>query len=153
MTQSRDIRDVSTHIHRADRHFKVGNALHAAGDEWAVVCYFYSAYHTVKAALLTDPVFSDLSALKSINANLTPDDRLSTRHQGIRGLNSPVLGINEIVALLYPSIAAEYRLLHTASVQVRYKDCLAMTLDDCRDYALLVREAFDTGILVHNRKP
>lgn len=149
MAQSRDIRDVSTHIRRADRHFKVGDALHAAGDEWAAVCFFYSAYHVVKAALLTDAVFDDIGALKALNTNLTPDDRYSTRHQGARGLSSPVLGINEIVGLLYPGVAAQYRLLHMASVQVRYKDSLATTLDDCKEYSLAVRDAFETGQLVY----
>lgn len=145
-----DVLTPATHVQRADRHFVVGETLEQAGDEWAAVCYFYSAYHLLKAALQVDPVFDDLPRLASINRNLTIDDRHCSRHQGSRGLQSPVLGLNEVVGLLYPGISTEYRLLHAASVQVRYKAHLNTRVVDCRSYLGVIRKQFDEGQLAYS---
>lgn len=90
------------------------------GDEWYAVCFFYAAYHMVKAALIEDPVFDDLARLQGINSNLVPDDRFATRHHGFIQVSTRVMGINDIVRALYPEIAAEYVRLHMASIEVRY---------------------------------
>src|SRR4051812_9416111 len=70
------------HLKRAERHKKIGDLLAGAGDEWAAVPWFYSAYHLVKAALLVDPIFDDLRALSAISVDLIPQDRFTNRHNG-----------------------------------------------------------------------
>lgn len=100
--------------------------LEQVGDEWYAVCYFYAAYHTVKAAFIEDPIFSDLAALTAKNRFLTLQDRFSTSHKGYvnPGAGGRRMGVNDIVRVLYPEIGAEYERLHMASVEVRYRDGL-----------------------------
>ena len=93
----------------------------ALPSQWYAVSYFYAAYHTVRAALIQDSVFSDLNRLKAHNIQWTPDDRRATHHQARKGrtqANAP--GVNDLVKTLYPEIAIEYIQLHSASVAVRY---------------------------------
>lgn len=111
------------HRARSQRHQLIGNALGDAGDEWAVVPWFYSAYHLVKAALLRDPIWGDLQSLHAISVDLTPDDRFIDRHKGRRGRVPGVaveFGINDLVLRLYRPAAGSYDRLHTASNLVRY---------------------------------
>ena len=55
--------------------------LSAIRSQWYAVSYFYAAFHTVRASLMVDPVFSDLARLKQHNENWTPDDRWNGHHQ------------------------------------------------------------------------
>jgi hypothetical protein len=115
----------SAHVSRAERHFKVGCALHDAGDEWAAVCYFYAAYHLVKAAMLVDPIFQDPAKCAAKHADLNMEDRFTDRHQVRRsGGSGRGWGVNDLVLLLYRSIAGDYDRLHQASVSVRYRQGL-----------------------------
>jgi len=104
------------------RHQVVGNALGDAGDEWAAVVWFYSAYHLIKGALLRDPIWSDLGALANISLELMPEDRFTSRHRGRRRANGAPRewGVNELVLKLYRKAAKPYDLLHQASISVRY---------------------------------
>ncbi|GGC03170.1 hypothetical protein [Cellulomonas carbonis] len=109
------------HATRAHRHRKVGDALAAAGDEWAFVCFFYSAYHLVKAALLLDPVFDDPDRLGKSPVPLTADDRHVSRHKGRRRPGAPVdWGVNDLVGTIYRFIRDDYEMLHQLSIEVRY---------------------------------
>lgn len=111
------------HRARAERHQVVGDALAAAGDEWAAVMWFYSAYHLIKAALLCDPIWFDLRSLTTLNVELTPGERFTGRHKGRRriGSNQPrEWGINDLVLVLYRPAAGFYERLHQASIDVRY---------------------------------
>lgn len=112
-------------------HAKTGDALEGAGDEWAAVCWFYSAYHYVRSALIADPIFDDLTRLQSVHQHLVPDDRHVTRHKGRRG-GAPELGVNEVVLKLYPAIAGPYDKLHQASIDVRYERGLRGNLSQLR---------------------
>jgi len=98
------------------------------GDEWAVVPWFYSAYHLMKAVLLRDPIWGDLAALHAISVDLTPDDRFCDRHKGRRqripGV-APEFGINDLVLKLYRPAAGPYDRLHAASNLVRYSTGLS----------------------------
>jgi hypothetical protein len=94
-------------------------------DEWFAVCYFYAAFHTVKAAFIEDPVFDDPTRLRTFSEHLIPDDRFVGHHQGRLGAGPRKLGVNDIVALLYPSVIVEYRRLHAGSIAVRYGHGLA----------------------------
>lgn len=109
-------------------------------EEWAAVCYFYSAYHTMKAAFIEDPVFDDPTRLSTFSPNLIPDDRYVTHHRGRMGTGPRKLGVNDIVQLLYPQIAPRYIRLHMASIAVRYENGLApLTLEAVRaDYSMLM---------------
>lgn len=98
---------------------ETARSLRSADDEWFAVCYFYAAYHTVKAALLEDPLFEDPAALSTRSRHLTPDDRYATHHQARLGKGPRKLGVNDIVRVLYPNIAVEYVRLHMASIDVR----------------------------------
>lgn len=113
---------VEQHQQRADRHLHIGRALFDAGDEWAAVPFFYCAYHHVKAALLDDPVWGDISRMHRLHPDLIPDDRWVSRHHGRKGLPGAPRqwGINDLVLLLYPSIVKQYEQLHQASIDVRY---------------------------------
>lgn len=103
------------------RHQKVGAALGEAGDEWAAVCWFYSAYHLIKATMLVDPLWNNPAAFHALHPDLNPDDRFVDRHRGRRRVGGPTeWGVNELVALLYPKAAAPYERLHQASIKVRY---------------------------------
>ncbi|WP_426624334.1 hypothetical protein ACPPVW_17495 [Leifsonia sp. McL0607] len=100
---------------------KDAEELRAISSQWYAVSYFYAAFHTVRASLMEDPVFSDLSRLKSYNEAWIPDDRFNEHHQarrGSHGQNPP--GVSDMVKMLYPQIAVEYVQLHSASVAVRY---------------------------------
>lgn len=103
-----------------------GDQLLGDNNEWFAVCYFYSAYHLIKAALIRDPIFDSPTELSRIDVNLTPEHRWSTKHQGRvqRGSRDP--GINDIVVKLYNGVSVEYRRLHSASVNVRYSDGLGV---------------------------
>lgn len=74
--------------------------LHEIGAEWAAVAYFYSAYHRVRAALLDDPVFDDMSRLKRVDPQLLPSDRDTAFHTGRRRGQAPEFGVNDLVLLL-----------------------------------------------------
>lgn len=132
---------------RARRHATVGDALADAGDEWAVVCWFYSAYHYVRAALIADPIFDDLSRLQSVYQPLVPDDRYVSKHKGRRG-GAPELGINEVVLKLYPAIAGPYDKLHQASTDVRYEHGLRGDLSQLRPLLSTIEGDYAAGKLI-----
>jgi hypothetical protein len=125
-------------------------ALLATGDEWHAVCYFYAAYHTVKAALIEDDVFDDARRLVSISPNLAISDRFAKSHQGYLGQSGRgrKLGVNDIVKLIYPQIAIEYVRLHMASVDVRYGHGLKIITSNfaVEDYTHII-EAYQAGAL------
>jgi len=111
-----------------------------AGDEWFAVCYFYAAYHTVKAAFIEDPVFDNLGELQNVNKFLILNDRFATRHHGYVSGGSRVMGVNDIVKELYPQVAVEYVRLHMASIAVRYGTGLGVIAPDSviRDYETVI---------------
>jgi len=112
----------------------------------AAVAYFYAGYHTIKAAFIEDPIFDDLTRLQSLDPHLIPDDRYVTHHRGRLGGNGPrKLGVNDIVKILYPSIATRYVRLHMASIAVRYESGLALYsfADVKSDFAELARAYVD----------
>ncbi|WP_340539423.1 hypothetical protein [Nocardioides sp. GXZ039] len=76
----------------------------------------------MKAALLVDPIWSDLRALQAISADLIPDDRFTSRHHGRRRRtgHAKEWGINELVLKSYRPAAGSYERLHQGSIDVRY---------------------------------
>jgi hypothetical protein len=109
------------HLARAEQHLKVGNVLVETRQEWGAVALFYSAYHRVKAAMLRDPIWGQVNALQAVHQDLIPDDRYIERHHGRRRRGEPrEWGVNELVAVLYPSATRAYEQLHQASIDVRY---------------------------------
>jgi hypothetical protein len=114
------VRDVATHKERAAAHKQSGVTLLGVDDEWFSVCYFYAAYHLVKAALNEDPIFGSLTSLQKISPKLTPDVRFAEHHSGGQGQNGRSLGINEAVFHMYKNIRVSYSRLHIASCHVRY---------------------------------
>lgn len=134
---------------RAQRHRKVGDALAGAGDEWALVCYFYSAYHLVKAALISDPVFDDAARLAKAPIPLTPDDRYVTSHRGRRRPGWPQeWGVNDLVTMIYRFIRDDYELLHQASIEVRYGRGRALPpIEVAREALDRIRDRSDSGSL------
>lgn len=136
-------------VARAGVTVNTANRLETVGDEWAAVCYFYAGYHLVRAALLADPVFSDLTRLREIDVRLTPDDREASAHQMRRGNARAPFGVNDLVKLLYPSIAVEYVRLHSASIAVRYGQGLSpITIASVKQDYLDIRAAYTAGVLV-----
>ncbi|WP_314148440.1 hypothetical protein [uncultured Leifsonia sp.] len=109
-------------------------------DEWFAVCYFYSAYHTVKAAFIEDPIFDDIQSLSAVDRFLIMDDRYATSHHGRVSAHHRRHGVNDIVSLLYPGISVEYVRLHMASIAVRYSSGLGVIRSESvkADYAHVV---------------
>jgi hypothetical protein len=141
--------NVDDHLFRAERHRKVGKALLEAEDEWSAVCYFYSAYHLVRYALRSDPIFEDLDGLQRINKMLTLDERTTERHRGRLGQNKVRdWGINELVVALYRPVSGAYHRLHQASVTVRYEEGLIPeTMNRVSGSLDKIWEAHETGSL------
>jgi hypothetical protein len=140
---------VDAHRRRAQRHAKVGDALADAGDEWAVVPYFYAAYHRIKCSLLEDPLFSDVSRMHAKHPDLIADDRFTSRHNGRkRTSNGREWGINELVLHLYPDVVAVYERLHQASNDVRYGAGFVGAVSDVRAWLDEVIAAHESGDLV-----
>ncbi|MBQ3357362.1 MAG: hypothetical protein IJG47_00510 [Microbacterium sp.] len=124
MTES-SIRTEEGCLKRAVSMKRTAELLWNQGDDWFAVCYFYSAYHMARAAIMTDPIFEDLARLQKKALWLTLEDRYVTAHQGRVTPGQPrKAGVNDVVRLLYPDIAAEYVRLHMASVEVRYQEGL-----------------------------
>lgn len=138
-------------ISRADVIRATGDGLAASGDEWAVVNYFYAAYHTVRAALLADPIFTSIAACSAKHPNLQMSDQTATMHKARVVPGKPrAFGVNDLVSLLYPSIAFEYLELHSWSVNVRYVQGLedGASVAKAAEYYERIRAAFDSGALV-----
>lgn len=142
------------HRERSEHHFRVGQVLAESKHEWGAVILFYAAFHSVRAAMVDDPIFSDPSALHAAHRLLTPDDRWTTMHKARRG-GEPRLGVNEIVGIIYPDYSGPYEKLHVASVQVRYERGLRPleALSEMIDYARMIREAEASGRLVSEQLP
>lgn len=134
-------RDVQTHLARSVVHMETGDRLRDAGDEWFAVCYFYSAYHMVKAAMHADPIFDDIARCSAVHPALSVDSRYAEHHAGGSSATGRALGINEIVFKLYKNIRLPYTRLHAASCAVRYGNGLApispITVSD--DFAAVSR--------------
>jgi hypothetical protein len=125
-----------------------GKMLREAGDEWFAVCYFYAAYHTVKAAFIEDPVFDDVARLAAKSPHLIMEDRFAESHHGRVNFGTRRLGVNDIVAKLYPDIAVEYVRLHMASMAVRYQQGLgAISVQSVMDDYETVISAYQAGAL------
>ena len=136
---------ISEHVERSRYHKRVGDALHSSGpDSWGAVCYFYSAFHLVRAALTRDPIFSDLSQLKKAHPGLIPDDRGATAHQARRG-SERRFGVNDLVRILHPDIFPAYYRLHGASVGVRYEKGISSDLDGFLEDLEDIEEHFATS--------
>jgi hypothetical protein len=132
---------------RAERHRHVGLLVAEAGDEWACVPLFYSAYHLVRDALLNDPVFADDRSCRAKHPLLTCTDNQVTRHHG-RSHPDKVWGINDLVTLLYRRVVVDYELLHAASIDVRYHDGFKGDLEDVKASLQTIWDAYEQGLLV-----
>ena len=114
--------------------------------------YFYSAYHLVKAALLVDPIFADLSRLAAVRAVPAMEDRYADRHHGYmkndQGQRVRVWGVNDLVAELYKPVYPLYSQLHEASVDVRYYKGLRVPLGKIADAAKSIGDSYRNGDLV-----
>lgn len=136
------------HLERAARHRKVGDALFEAEDEWAAVCYFYSAYHLIQHAFLTDPIFDDALGLQAIHPTLVPDHRFTSSHKGRqRPGQVREWGVNELVHALYRPVIGKYDLLHQASIHVRYHAGLHVPLGRIRPALEVIEDAHTDGEL------
>lgn len=140
--------DSEAHRRRAAEHERVGNALADASHEWAAVCYFYAAYHIVKAALLDDPIFDAVDTCQAKHPDLMPEDRYVSRHKGRRNTSAGrEWGVNELVLQLYRAAAGDYDKLHQASNDVRYHDGLTGTVQDIRNLFERFKGKVERGIL------
>lgn len=149
MSASPSLRTAAKCEARAGSFQETAASLHAANDEWAAVCYFYAAYHLVKAAFINDPAFDSLKTLAAIDGRLTMDDRFIERHQGRIQGRTRTLGVNDVVQMLYPSIVVPYRRLHVASIAVRYGEGLrTITSASVVDDFTAVLRAYQAGELV-----
>lgn len=142
----RDRLTSSAHVKRADEHANHAAAL--VSNEWAAVCYFYAAYHRLRAALLDDPIFDDVTQLHSLHLDLTPDDRYATAHKGRGGRGNRDYGVNDLVYILYRFIAGPYDKLHTASCEVRYDMRLRAQVADLSTLYATIKSEHEAGKLV-----
>ena len=141
-------------IKRSDKMQTTASNLRSDDDEWFAVCYFYAAYHVIRAALLEDPVFNSLKRLGQVSTkhrmNLTMADRDTQRHTGRKTPGAArSVGINDLVRILYPESNVAYHQLHGASVDVRYKSGLSrVDAGSAQENYLAVAEAYRAGRLV-----
>lgn len=143
------LKDPSECRARASEHEKLAVILASAPHEWAAVAYFYSTYHHVRAALIADPIFTDIGRLQAKNSSLIPDDRWVARHKGRRGAKvQPEFGINELVAILYPTYHVDYEVLHQASLEVRYGPGFTGDLERLGGAHDEIRDASASGLLI-----
>jgi hypothetical protein len=150
MSTSGSLQTVDACLERAVAIKTTAKLLHNQGDDWFAVCYFYAAYHIVRAAIMADPIFTDLGRLQQKSPHLTLGDRLATAHKGRVVSGSPrQLGVNDLVKILYPQIAAEYERLHIASVEVRYGEGLRGIHRDSvvEDYESIVTAYNEDGLV------
>lgn len=117
------------------------------------MAYFYSAYHLVSAALLSDPIFHDPTRLAAANSNLTMAERAATRHKGYMqygpgGRRTKVWGLNDLVQLLYRPVFPYYSQLHEGSVDVRYGSGLRVPLQRLAEAQKLIKDEFAAATLV-----
>jgi hypothetical protein len=137
------------HVAAAERHARVAVNLRPRDSEWAAVAYFYAGYHLVRRAMLDDPVWHCPAALAAKHPDLRPDHAKVTRHHGRlpgrrRGLT---WGVNDLVKVLYPSIARAYIDMHKASIEVRYLRGLRTPLRECADNWTDIRTEYEAGRL------
>ncbi|GIJ30828.1 hypothetical protein Vqi01_59900 [Micromonospora qiuiae] len=149
---TRPVLQAADHTARAAIHHQTAESLLARTEEWAAVCYFYASLHRVRAALLADPIFGDPPRLATKNPALHPSDAHCTKHMGYtrmqNGRRKRVWGLNELVFLLYPAVAASYELLYNSSLEVRYQQGLAtLSLQGASGHADFIREEFVRGNL------
>lgn len=135
-------------MERADAISQTAQRLLAESDEWHAVCHFYAAYRLVRAAFIEDPIFDSMKDLALIDARLALEDRYVERQVGRMDGRIRTLGVNDVVRLLYPKIAIEYRRLHAASVAVRYSEGLRVIANESviADFATVVT-AYTSGEL------
>lgn len=129
-----------------------GDSLLRLDDSWFAVCYFYAAYHLMRASFIADPIFESLPALSRVSPNLTFEHRWVTHHSGRVSRGERTLGINDVVRMLYPQVSAIYLRLHSASVGVRYYSGLApITKESVQSDFQVIADAYSGGELVHQR--
>ena len=142
-------RSEETHRERATAHLHSAKHLDEVGDEWFAVCYFYSAYHMVKAAMHADPIFDDMQRCAAVDASLSIGSRFAEHHSGGKGAGGRSLGVNEIVFKLYKNIRVAYTRLHGASISVRYGNGLGdVSPVTVRDDFRAIQEEFDGGRII-----
>jgi len=113
--RSNPVLAASERVRRAEQFASGAKQLRKIQNQWYAVAYFYAAYQTVRASLMTDPIFDDLPRLRAHNPNWITDDRGNSHHQARRGRGQPASpGVSDLVKALYPQIAVEYTQLHRA---------------------------------------
>lgn len=134
------------HCAYSDDHLDHGQKIAGVSPEWASVAYFYSAYHSMKAALLDDPIFDDLGELKKLSPHLMTDSKYAHVHKVRNG--QPGFGVNNLVHLLYPGKRQSYEKLHQSSLGVRYGQGVVYPVDQLESMASDIAEARRNGLLV-----
>lgn len=133
--------------HRAKANSFVRKALKYRVSDPAVakICAFYAAYHAMRFAILTDPVFnkSDEEIKRLVGRKgLHQDSRYATHHSG-RDDSRRGIGQNEVVQALYPSKAFAYDRLHKASIDARYNSLPGEDIIDAADAYVKAQEIVD----------
>lgn len=126
------------HLRRARSHIAAADTLRSVGDEWATVCYFYAVFHVVRAALLVDVRLNSDASARAVNSQLSASSRHVDFHEGHKSRGP---GLNQVVRMLFPAVAAQYVLLHVKSVEIRYRDGLQGIA--IQDVARLASEVMD----------
>ena len=111
------VRFAEQHHARSTDHYETAERLCAAREEWATVAYFYACYRAVRAAFYNDDRLNSDARARAVNSKLTASSRHVDFHNG-HPSRGP--GVNDVVRYLYPTIRAEYELLHIRSNEVRY---------------------------------
>lgn len=121
--------------HKAEQQkaYATATLLARGNNDWAAVCYFYSAYRAVRCALNQDSRLDSDAAARAVNPKLSASSRHVDFHNG-HPHRGP--GVNDVVRYLYPSIGPKYELLHAKSVEVRYgTGLIGVTADETRQLA------------------
>ncbi|WP_372968525.1 hypothetical protein [Microbacterium sp.] len=134
--------------HKAEqaKAYTTGVLLARGGNEWATVCFFYSAYRAVRCAFNRDPRLDSDAAARAVDSNLSAGSRHVNFHNGHPNRGP---GVNDVVRYLYPKIWTQYELLHAKSVEVRYgTGLIGVTVDQTRELAdAVIAELDGRGLL------
>lgn len=86
------------------------------------ICSFYAAYHAMRFAILSDPIFdlTDEEIYQQTYISGLCKDSKHNGHHSARPDSPRGIGQNQIVTTLYPKWAKDYESLHKTSIDARY---------------------------------
>lgn len=142
---SRD--NLAEHRTKANTFIRKAHKYIAKDPDISKICSFYAAYHAMRYAILSDPIFdlTDEEIYQQTYVRGIYRDSKHNSHHSAAPKSGRGIGQNQIVSILYKKWFQRYEELHKTSVHVRY------VVDDDQDEQLLeTRDAYDAACKIVN---